>query len=207
MRHFATLVFFGLQFLEKTRVLTQAERQRLGKMLTDVEAIGLAGRVVLLLADEGNDFQNTELVDQALEDLSELKAILDPSVSIAADPFRDMRAEWVTVANHLASLAGGGMLNRKDKDKDPIRCWLGMWDTWVQFGKLLGNGDDTPHSCAYPRCWRPPTPWKDVKTDYKCGRCTMVSYCGPDCQRAHWQLATSESHRLQCNPSGLPLAE
>ncbi|KAG9077926.1 hypothetical protein FS749_010147 [Ceratobasidium sp. UAMH 11750] len=186
VRQLAMAVFSGLKFIVDTCISTRAERRRLGKMLTDAEVIGLAGRVVLLLADEGIKLQSAKSIDQDLEELSDLKFIIDATISVAADLFRDMRVEWVAVVNHLASLAGSGTLNRRDKDSASTRCWLGMCDTWIQFGNSLGNGngDDAPHSCAYPRCWRPPTQWKNVKIDYKCGRCSMVSYCGPDCQRA-----------------------
>ncbi|KAG9091546.1 hypothetical protein FS749_016460 [Ceratobasidium sp. UAMH 11750] len=125
VREYANLSFVTLKFILDHHLSTQDEQYSFAKMIADNEIVSLAGRVLLLTIDEGNEFQNTECFDLVLETLIESKGAFTLATSIAPELFYDSSIEWHKVMAHLVQPVEMGIVDFKDKHSDATRDMFG----------------------------------------------------------------------------------
>ncbi|KAG9085012.1 hypothetical protein FRC06_003770 [Ceratobasidium sp. 370] len=116
VREYAIRCFKNLRFILDRHPSSQDERYMFAKMIANDEIVSLAGRVLLLTTDEGNEFQNTEWLGSALEQLVGLKDVFTLATSVAPELFYDSRIEWHKVMAYIGQPVEMGMVNFKDKD-------------------------------------------------------------------------------------------
>ncbi|KAG8699183.1 hypothetical protein FRC08_005454 [Ceratobasidium sp. 394] len=133
-----------------------------------------------------------ECFDLVLETLVESKGAFTLATSVAPELFYDSSIEWRKVMAHLVQPVEMGIVDFKDKHSDATRDMFRMLNVWAQYAGSL-QGVVGAEMCVHPCCIQ-------LKAHYTCGRCNAAAYCSMNCQRAHWELPTSESHRMTCNP-------
>ncbi|KAG8717937.1 hypothetical protein FRC08_006316 [Ceratobasidium sp. 394] len=199
VKRYCSGLFQFIWVIEK-RISGQEARHRLAQMLADTEIISLAGRVVLFALDPENGFRNvnhTNEPDTTLEDLSKIGGAIKKSVITAPELFADSKLEWAKVLAYLESsreIGTGQQTERARYIRDTLEAWAGH-------SSALKDKYYEPQKCAHPRCARLLTCEKALRLHYRCGRCNQAAYCDSTCQTTHWQLATSQSHKLECKPS------
>ncbi|KAG8719363.1 hypothetical protein FRC08_003029 [Ceratobasidium sp. 394] len=201
IRAYCLAVLQSLRAVQEKHASTEDDWRDLAQMLANVQFISLVGRVLLLALDEGNEFQNTEELDAILEELSSFKDVFNGSVIAAPELFTDSKIEWAKVLAQLGFWVETRPTSLKQKGRERDRS-LNMVKTWSRYAAALKDDYHAPQLCAYPRCAQPFTREKGLRVRYTCGQCNSAAYCDLSCQRAHWQIPTSESHRLECVPSG-----
>ncbi|KAG8708643.1 hypothetical protein FRC09_001118 [Ceratobasidium sp. 395] len=101
----ASYVFGFFGHLQNKRISTKQEQTRLAGMLAQAEIVALAGRVLLLVLEEGGEFQGLELLNEAISGTAELEASLSKSVAIAPELFLDSKLEWAKVYAQFRTFA------------------------------------------------------------------------------------------------------
>ncbi|KAG8699185.1 hypothetical protein FRC08_005456 [Ceratobasidium sp. 394] len=201
VRKYALLCLVKLRSIRERFTPTPGLQYKFAKLVANTEVVSLAGRLLLLTTDEGNEFEDPDWIELTLGQLVGLKDLLAAVVHIAPDLFYDSKLEWVKVMAHAELPIQMGMGGPRDEGNDISRLVSRTLSTWALFESSLGDEATVPQECAYPRCCWSVEPKMGLGIRYKCGRCDIVTYCSPNCQHAHWRLATSESHRLVCSPS------
>ncbi|KAG8795404.1 hypothetical protein FRC12_014888 [Ceratobasidium sp. 428] len=155
-------------------------------MLADIELVALAGRILLLVMDEGCNFEDTYLLNMFLDQLKKLGDAISYSGGIAPELFNESKTEWCKVANHMTSYDKEvvGPINAPGSSE--AECLWRMFEAWAVWSPLLNiSPSSSPARCAYPRCFETIHKLPDmVKAQYACGRCNKVAYCNLVCQRA-----------------------
>ncbi|KAG8787064.1 hypothetical protein FRC12_015944 [Ceratobasidium sp. 428] len=212
IREFALPAFSHLCHTQDN-ISTRQEQRELAQMLAEIDFVGLVGRVLLLISDEGNEFQNTERFKQLLDGVYALGDVISKSASTSPELFIDSKIEWGKVFLQLGEWRAWDHLNLNwrdpnyesqisAKDGEIMRHIVQTFTAWTHFGDSLSSNDTgIPQNCANPRCIQPITRERRLRVRYMCEKCHLVAYCGQNCQRAHWELKSLESHKLQCDKS------
>ncbi|KAG8775639.1 hypothetical protein FRC12_001354 [Ceratobasidium sp. 428] len=198
IRSYGETSLYYLGYVRNKCVSTADEQYSFTQMLVDVQVIALAGRIMLLTLSEGNEFEVTNDITTILETLSLLESTIKDSVDSAPELFYDSKIEWVKILAHCVTHHQAILVNL-DRGDPKLGYMANMISTWLKFEKSLKKEDYEWQECAYPRCFRKLQ--LEVAVHYMCGQCDSVAYCNSNCQRAHWELATSESHKLTCGRS------
>ncbi|KAG9087477.1 hypothetical protein FS749_002894 [Ceratobasidium sp. UAMH 11750] len=193
VRFFATSMFGFFGYLQRKHISTREQQYRFAEMLTQAEIVALTGRVILLVIEEGNEFQDLELLDRTIEEMSELEDPINKSAAVAPELFLDSKLEWAKVSIQVKAFAEMTNLNLSD---EKIRYLAGLFEGWERYTGMRRDYNNGPWKCMYPRCFQ----FSLTEPKSMCGRCKEAVYCDSACQHGHWQLATSESHRLKCRP-------
>ncbi|KAG9091545.1 hypothetical protein FS749_016459 [Ceratobasidium sp. UAMH 11750] len=204
IRHFALVAFDYVKFLHQI-LATKDQRRRFAEMLAGVEIISVLGRTLLLVLDEGHEFEDTELLAEICEQIASLKDVVGEAASVAPDSLlQESKIDFLKVMAQAGWALHTGRVNFTDltSNSGTADYVVDMMGSWAVFMDPLDEGHHVSEDCAYPRCHQVSTRETMLRVRYVCGRCNAVAYCDSNCQRAHWQLATSESHRLECIPSG-----
>ncbi|KAG8703213.1 hypothetical protein FRC09_004290 [Ceratobasidium sp. 395] len=93
VREFAIAVFSHLWNTQQ-RITTREEQYMIAQALAEVEFTALAGRVLLMILDEGNEFQNTESFTDLLDGIHAFQEVIDKSVSVSPGLLIDSEIEW-----------------------------------------------------------------------------------------------------------------
>ncbi|KAG8775636.1 hypothetical protein FRC12_001351 [Ceratobasidium sp. 428] len=207
IRLYAAVGFDLLRAIHSRCLYTEDARYGFARMLADLDILALAGRVLLLVSDEGHEFEDEVRLDVLLEHLTGLKPALEEAVTVAPELLlHESSIEFIKVMGQLgwALEVGLANFNEDETKRSPITGRvMDMMLAWTEYANALDEAHDSEaQACAYPRCHETGTREASLKVRYTCGRCNMVAYCDLNCQRAHWALTTSESHRLECVPSG-----
>ncbi|KAG8699184.1 hypothetical protein FRC08_005455 [Ceratobasidium sp. 394] len=206
IRQFATVAFDFVQVIHQGHY-TKDQRHSFAKMLADIEIISLCGRILLLVLDEGHEFENTEVLAEICEQIASLKDVIGEAMSIAPELLlHESKIDFTKVMAQAGWALHTGRVNFTELTSNSgiANYVVDMMGSWAVFMDPLDEGHHVPKDCAYPRCHQMGTRETMLRVRYVCGRCNAVAYCDSNCQRAHWRLATSESHRLECIPSGGP---
>ncbi|KAG9114441.1 hypothetical protein FRC07_007653 [Ceratobasidium sp. 392] len=128
VRFYAAAVYRFLGAIQKEHISTLKDRLRFAQMLAHVEIVALAGRVILLVLEEGKEFKNLELLPRAVKDMAELEAPLSKSEMAAPELFSDSRLEWAKVFVQ-------------------IRNFVEM--RWRELGALQGRAEALPRGTTF----------------------------------------------------------
>ncbi|KAG8703212.1 hypothetical protein FRC09_004289 [Ceratobasidium sp. 395] len=93
IRYFILPAVIHLQQIQE-RISTRREQRELAQMLVEVDFTSLVGRVLLLVSDEGNEFQDTECFDELTGAIYALQDVISKSASISPELFIDSKIEW-----------------------------------------------------------------------------------------------------------------
>ncbi|KAG8705513.1 hypothetical protein FRC09_002916 [Ceratobasidium sp. 395] len=195
IREFALPAFSHLCHTQDN-ISTRQEQRELAQMLAEIDFVGLVGRVLLLISDEGNEFQNTERFKQLLDGVYALGDVISKSASTSPELFIDSKIEWGKVFLQLGEWRAWDHLNLNwrdpnyesqisAKDGEIMRHIVQTFTAWTHFGDSLSSNDTgIPQNCANPRCIQPITRERRLRVRYMCEKCHLVAYCGQNCQRA-----------------------
>ncbi|KAG8725823.1 hypothetical protein FRC12_024006 [Ceratobasidium sp. 428] len=206
MVQYAGLNFMNLGLILTKCVSTRNERYKFAQLIAENEIMSLAGRVLLSTiaqATSESAFQSEGWPHPTLQQLIGLKDVFAAATSIAPELFYDSGIEWSKVGlAHIGSLVYMGSIDLKNSERNGLGRYVSsMLDTWAHYGNYFRHS--TPvKACSYPQCFDSAIPRGVLKPQYMCGKCQTAVYCDINCQRAHWELATSEAHKLACNRPG-----
>ncbi|KAG9126152.1 hypothetical protein FRC07_004671 [Ceratobasidium sp. 392] len=198
MKDYANAIYISLEFMLKECGPRRDERYKFAQLIADGEIASLAGRIVLSAATEISTSQREIRQDPTLERLVGLKDVFAAAASTAPELFHESSIEWNKVSAHGGVLTELKLIGLEGEASETAHYVAGILNTWSQYGRSL-KFDIPPEACWYPRCIGPATFKKMLKVRHTCGRCNVVAYCDARCQRAHWDLATTDSHRLACH--------
>ncbi|KAG8716492.1 hypothetical protein FRC09_015690 [Ceratobasidium sp. 395] len=99
-RYFATPAFSYLWYIQG-QVSTPEEQLEIAQTLAGADVVGLAGRLLLMVLDEGKEFQNTTRLKGFLDSVYGLQEVFDKSLSISGRLFHDSGLEWGKVWVHM----------------------------------------------------------------------------------------------------------
>ncbi|KAG8778624.1 hypothetical protein FRC12_024885 [Ceratobasidium sp. 428] len=197
IRYFILPAVIHLQQIQE-RISTQREQRELAQMLVEVDFTSLAGRVLLLVSGEGNEFQDTECFDELTGAIYALQDVISESASISPELFIDSKIEWGKAFIQLGMwrVWGKGNLDLDGcciphcKNHTPTKeqeIGINITQTvtiWTRYGDYLSDSDTgNPQNCANPRCIDPITQERTLRLRYMCEKCNLVAYCGSHCQR------------------------
>ncbi|KAG9101147.1 hypothetical protein FRC07_010352, partial [Ceratobasidium sp. 392] len=77
------------------------EQKMLAEMLADVEIVSLAGRILLTITEEGNEFADTEGVDLFVYHLTALEQVMNKSIDTVPELFVDSGIQWDKLFCHI----------------------------------------------------------------------------------------------------------
>ncbi|KAG8793434.1 hypothetical protein FRC12_002730 [Ceratobasidium sp. 428] len=195
IRDFAIAAFLHLSQAQ-SKISTRRGQRELAQMLAEVDFVSLAGRVLLLISDEGNEFQRTERFKPLLDGIYALGDVISKSVSVSPELFIDSKIEWGKVFIQLGEWRAWDELNLNwsdpnyeskvsAKDGEIMMHIINTFTAWTRFGDSLSSNDTgKPHNCANPRCVQINTRERMLRVRYMCEKCHLVAYCGQNCQRA-----------------------
>ncbi|KAG8706784.1 hypothetical protein FRC09_002228 [Ceratobasidium sp. 395] len=186
---------------------TEDARYGFARMLADLDILALAGRVLLLVSDEGavplifsfrshvdlpsigHEFEDVVRLEVLLEHLTGLKPALEEAVAIAPELLlHESSIEFIKVMGQLgwALEVGLANFNEDETKRSPITGRvMDMMLAWTEYANALDEVHDSEaQACAYPRCHETGTREASLKIRYTCGRCNTVAYCDLNCQRA-----------------------
>ncbi|KAG9097349.1 hypothetical protein FS749_006522 [Ceratobasidium sp. UAMH 11750] len=185
VREYAIYIFEFLEFIQLKHVSDHADQHLFAILLADVELFGLAGRVLLLVLAEGNEFQATDMLDLMLDRLKKLGNTIERSVIAAPDIFHESKIEWIKVVDRM-TLSERDVIGPIDVPGNAeSECLWSMFEAWAEWSAILKIERRTPRDCAYPRCFESVHKLPEMAVPrYTCGRCRTVAYCNSICQRA-----------------------
>ncbi|KAG8724725.1 hypothetical protein FRC09_015198 [Ceratobasidium sp. 395] len=169
--------FFG--FLQRKSILTRADQQKLAKMFAQVEIVALMGRVLLLVLENGKEFQNTELLDWTIQEMSKLVEPINKSAKVAPELFLDSMIEWAKVYVQLGSFIERKGLKLREEHAQYV---LDMMETWGRYTGVKRDYFELPPKCIYPRCSQLFLTESNHIVRNICGRCKVAIYCNTTCQ-------------------------
>ncbi|KAF8598413.1 hypothetical protein BDV93DRAFT_526766 [Ceratobasidium sp. AG-I] len=181
-----------ISFLQREHTKTDEEKLIFAKMIKETDLLALAGCTLLLGTDIGTWHDNLPWTWSS-EAYDQLCVAFDQSISIAPHLFEESLITWTKVLDQVQICYEIGHLSTRDYDL--------IMNAWPQFGIILG-AQFVPRiqKCAYPRCFQGGVDKGSLGVRLVCGTCGLAIYCSHNCQRAHWQLKTVDSHRLECAP-------
>ncbi|KAG9080349.1 hypothetical protein FS749_008045, partial [Ceratobasidium sp. UAMH 11750] len=94
LRLYAWTVFDLLEEIQRNHISTQEEQRMLAKLLASAETINLAGRILLMMMEEGNEFANMRGSDMILAKIYALEDAVKCSIRTAPEFSFDAGIEW-----------------------------------------------------------------------------------------------------------------
>ncbi|KAG8782353.1 hypothetical protein FRC12_020933, partial [Ceratobasidium sp. 428] len=85
----------------QSQVKTPEEQIEVAQTLVKLDLTSLAGRLFLMVLDEGKEFQNTTKLKDFLDSVYALREVFDKSVAISPGLFDDSKLEWTKVMLQL----------------------------------------------------------------------------------------------------------
>ncbi|KAG8722220.1 hypothetical protein FRC09_006602 [Ceratobasidium sp. 395] len=149
VRFYAANLFGFFGFLQRIRILTREDQRKLAKMLAQTEIVALMGRVLLLVLENGKEFQNTELLDWTIQEMSKLIEPINKSAKVAPELFLDSMIEWAKVYVQLGSFIERKGLKLREEHAQYV---LDMMETWGRYTGVKKDYFELPPKCIYPRC-------------------------------------------------------
>ncbi|QRV95166.1 MYND Zn-finger protein [Ceratobasidium sp. AG-Ba] len=197
VRYYAARVFEILDYTQTKYISTHKEQHMLAAMLEHADFVALSGRVLLLMLEEGHQYENDHMFNDMISGIAKLGKMIKLLVADGHNHFLDSKFEWTKVLDHVkkSSVRAGSIMDHNDSQSVFLWTMFGAWGEWS--GILEAEG--YPHyPCTNPRC---------AYQQYILGHFIGPPYCSEFCQRTHWQLDTSDSHRLHCQPYGLLMGQ
>ncbi|KAG8700410.1 hypothetical protein FRC09_005971 [Ceratobasidium sp. 395] len=149
VRFYAENLFGFFGFLQRIRISTRTDQRKLAKMLAQTDFVALMGRVLLLVLENGKEFQNTELLDWTIQEMSKLTDPINKSAAVAPELFLDSMIEWAKVYVQLGSFIEKKGLNIREEHAEYVQD---MMETWGRYTGVKRNYSELPPKCIYPRC-------------------------------------------------------
>ncbi|KAG9092324.1 hypothetical protein FRC07_011689 [Ceratobasidium sp. 392] len=108
LRQFLAGSAFSYLSTIQSGISTPTQQRRFAQMLADIEIIELAGRVLLLVQDEGNEFKNIEGFNDFIYKLEVFQEVMDESASAFPELFYNSKTQWQKVLARLGRLTETG---------------------------------------------------------------------------------------------------
>ncbi|KAG8694429.1 hypothetical protein FRC08_008494 [Ceratobasidium sp. 394] len=199
IRYFVSHIFTFIQtVVERQTSLSHQEKHWLALMFAKSNLISLVGRILLLTIqpESLSGATGMEYLPAFLMSFTKLQIIVADWAQASPAVFHDSQCDLVKLIFLLGSIA----LGRIGK---PLAGWQlthvqTMAELMISISTSFLGGDIESHACGYPRCFPLPVSVPVPGAGYWCKKCRRVAYCGPKCQLAHWNMMTSESHKLGC---------
>ncbi|KAG8718604.1 hypothetical protein FRC08_004848 [Ceratobasidium sp. 394] len=198
IRWFVSRIFKFIRAVDARQSLGPDKELCLAQMFMKSDLISLIGRILFLTLNQETEAENTSRFWKTLfKSIIELKPILNNWVQAARELFYNLELDWAKLVELLMSIAINYTPQRRPQwhlvyVREMLMLMMDINSSFLN-NNILGR------HCAYSRCFPIPQDVVMIDARYCCEGCGRVTYCNPtECQLAHWNMETLESHKLEC---------
>ncbi|KAG9089497.1 hypothetical protein FS749_001285 [Ceratobasidium sp. UAMH 11750] len=200
IRRYAAYLFSFTGKIEGARMTTNKSKRPFARMLGEIDILGLVGRTLLVMPHEEDEIHDPESWEMFIDSIYQVSKTVGYAMTYARERLLNAKTDWAKVSEQI-DLNSILAISSRRGTQVALHNISEMRRVWDQIEVIFDNEDGLPRKCANPRCFSPAARTRLVGARHACKKCNAVSYCSYYCQCVHWELTTSESHRILCGQS------
>ncbi|KAG9119466.1 hypothetical protein FRC07_005496, partial [Ceratobasidium sp. 392] len=130
VRLFGGTVFGFLGFLQRKHISNRQEQCKFAQTLAQNDIVALAGRILLLVLEDGSEFETPEQANQTFQNLVELEKPINKSAAAAPELFLDSKIEWAKVYVRLGAFIE---MSPSSLSEERVRPLMDMFEVWQRY--------------------------------------------------------------------------